>query len=109
LSGGVCSGCGYGRSKQSTSTPVDPRRHLCCHEDRGQLCTKPGALSSSTHGAGPWYCADHFPPLRSGSKSTPPGGFESLRGLTKRVAPVLPAVDFEAIAERQAIEQEGRP
>jgi hypothetical protein len=110
----TCNSCGWEAPKRSANRnggapehrhPVDGHR-LCDHEDAGQLCAGPGTFSSSVHGAGPWFCFAHFPAFRNWNHrgTAPPNGFEALRALTHRVTPSLGAFDFEALAERKAIE-----
>lgn len=32
----------------------------CPFNDHGIVCGKPGSMSDTTNGAGPWYCSDHY-------------------------------------------------
>lgn len=98
VDGLVCPRCGAGNTT-----------FLCCNVERGQQCAKLGTLSSSTTGGGPWYCADHFPPFkgRGSKREAPPMGFDALRRQARGKVPPLPKpVDFEAVAERLALQDE---
>jgi len=53
---GSCAQCGYHEAKAPTPGS-DPR---CAWTSNGLRCAFPGALSSGTHGEGPWYCRHHF-------------------------------------------------
>ncbi len=58
-------------------------------------CRKPGTLSESTLGGGPWWCQAHFPPFR-----------HSQLARIKRHQVGAKQPDFEAIAERLAIQRQ---
>jgi hypothetical protein len=98
----ACNGCGWSKPGAKKAALPHLRYGLCEHDDRGQLCAKPGSLSSSTLGSGPWFCSEHYPPFRGmrSSHTPPPAGFRTLRSaLPKRPDP-------EGDAERAAIESE---
>lgn len=92
----VCGSCGYGKTATKGKT-FDPDWWKCASVDRGQRCGKPGVMSHSTHGGGPWYCAPHFSPnFAERAKGRP--AIRELRA-------VLP--DREALEERAAIQADG--
>ena len=74
--------------------------HQCCNEVRGQRCAKPGTISPTTKGTGPWFCADHYLAYKAASDSAvpPPQGFQALKDLLKRRQ-----LDPEEAAERNAL------
>lgn len=104
-----CSGCGF--SEAGAGPVADPNRFLCEHVDRGLRCANAGTLTSNTVGPaggkgahpGPWFCARHFKPLRDGAQD--PNGAERIAEIAARYRPK--PVDFEAQAERIAIQSEG--
>ena len=101
----ACSGCGWTKpGRKAAAAAFDPLHFLCSHEDRGERCAKPGTLSSSTLGGGPWFCAEHFPPFKAAAApryhQAPAGFFRSVRTLLPRKP------DLEADAEREAIQAE---
>lgn len=73
--------CGWGKKKESAGKDVDWWR--CTDVQFGQRCSKPGALSDSTFGTGPWYCAQHYPGFKRAGKAAtrdaPVGIFDRLR------------------------------
>ncbi len=74
--------CGWGRVTGTAKQNVDPDWWRCCDTNQfGERCSKPGALSDSTFGKGPWYCSQHYPEFRGRSvkRTEPPGGFQLLR------------------------------
>lgn len=58
-------------------------------------CRQPGTLSESTLGGDVWWCSSHFPPFR-----------HSRLARIKRHEPGAKRPDFEAVAERLAIQRE---
>lgn len=105
----VCNGCGWEAPKRSKKAEAfDPLHGTCEHTDRGQRCVAKAPFSMSTLGGGPWFCFDHFPPFTNWSstrRTPPPGGFESLRTLTRGLR-VPQQLDFEGEAERNALQTE---
>lgn len=97
----VCRSCGY--RDPTVKAPASADRWRCVDVDRGLRCAKMGTLSLSTNGSGPWYCADHFPWLRSSAPSRQDRayGAQRLGELTWRFKPA--PMDDEAAAERAAI------
>lgn len=95
----ACNGCGWQDRAAKRTDGADPDWWRCCDVFQGQRCAKPGALSDSTKGHGPWYCADHYPEFRGrlAGKVPPPAGFKALRNVLPR------DIDPEEIAERAAI------
>ena len=86
-------------SFQNTSISV-----LSCADERdGRQCSKAGSLAS--HPAGPYYCAQHFPPFAGRGKGTaPPQGFQALRQLIPHAQLPKRQLDDEAEAERRALQ-----
>lgn len=79
-----CPKCGYTESP-NPGNKTDWWR--CSDTDPdGNRCTKPGSISAGTHGTGPWYCPDHFPPWRKRGyeKTAPPGGFRAFDDVFRR-------------------------
>lgn len=98
---GICGSCGHGRNKAARNDPIkDPDWWRCSNESHGQRCARPGAISHSTHGGGPWYCAAHAFPA-AGAMTMPANGFYPLRAILRRV------VDPYEALEREAIQSEG--
>lgn len=107
-----CNSCGW---TKTSARDADPDWWRCVHEDRGYRCANAGSVSPSTHGqskgarsmSGPWFCAQHVPAMQrydQGVLCPPPMGFDGLRAQIKRAVPK--PYDFEADAERLAIQQE---
>lgn len=99
--------CGYGAKPKSQGH--DPDWWRCTDTDQaGARCSKPGSLSMSTRGGGPYFCSGHFPPFRGGKHGVgpTPGLFANLRSLTRQAPPITKPIDFEAEIERQAIQGE---
>jgi hypothetical protein len=118
VDGLTCKACGHvERAGVAASLPqgyderiaeITRRQPQCAHTVRGMQCAKIGTISPATTGDGPWFCADHMPGLsRPSQHYAPPHGFESLRALTHRVAPVPQVLDVEGVLERTAIQGEG--
>ncbi len=118
VDGLTCPFCGYSELPAIVPGQVarDPDWWRCCHEDRGQRCANAGSISPSTHGqttgtkskSGPWYCWQHVPAMqqfKDGVRSPPPEGF--FAGWRKKLGPR--PVDFEAEAERVALQNEPAP
>jgi len=82
VDGEFCPHCDTGKPK-TKALPRDPNWWRCCDVDpiNGARCDKPGSLSDSTTGGGPWYCRQHYPGFRKLPKSAapPPRGWQSLR------------------------------
>lgn len=108
-----CNACGWNASPGVTER--DPNWDRCVHEDRGERCANVGNFSPSTtgtmkdgkHVSGPWFCRQHLPArgrFVDGVYCPPPMGFAGLRAILSRSAPK--PFDFEAEAERMAIQQE---
>ena len=79
VNGLECGHCGYGKTNAKGKSQ-DPDWWRCADVKFGARCGKPGALSHSTHGGGPWYCRDHFG--RTGAvlgAVAPTGVFQSIR------------------------------
>lgn len=100
-----CPACGWDTPKGAKQlADHDPLWHRCSDSDRsGARCSKPGTLSESTRGGGPWFCHQHFPLFhnRYHPRTTPPPGW---KGPTRTAALIA-----EDLAERFAIQSEGSP
>lgn len=104
--------CGWRLGQGGT---YDPDRYRCVNVDRGLRCGQLGTISPNTHGSsdgksphpGPWYCAAHMPGLHARTAGPMPDGtIETLRALTKRVAPVPKPLSVEELVERAGIQGE---
>jgi hypothetical protein len=91
--------CGW-KSSQTQQQTYDPRRHLCSDDYRGQRCSQPGTLSTSTMGGGPWFCHTHFPHFRGRYAHKPNHEkLNELRSMTKPLSPE-PSINFGDVVER---------
>lgn len=94
VDGDVCPRCNTGKPTHHGKPDFDPEWWRCVNTDtRNARCSKPGALSDSTYGKGPWYCAQHFPGFHkhAGAKTEPPGGWDALHRMYARpIADILP-------------------
>jgi hypothetical protein len=99
-----CHSCGY--TEPGAAVPIDSTWRLCTNVFAGQRCANVGSFSHSTAGGGAWLCWQHFAPNATrypgGVRLGPPGGFQSLRAVLRRIDP-------EAAAERDAIAFDGAP
>ncbi len=67
---GRCLMCPAGnpRTRQTTTDKID---RTCPWNEHGNTCGKPGSLSDTTLGNGPWYCPDHYWQLKGYRAQTP--------------------------------------
>ena len=86
-----CPKCGYTENLK-TKSDQDPTWWQCSNVVDGQRCSKPGSMSHSTRGGGPWFCRQHFFP-------------QDATYVTRASGPRK--LDAEAVAERLAIQSEG--
>jgi hypothetical protein len=80
----TCPACGW--DKPGRENPIDPQWWRCSDTDQaGNRCAKPGSLSESTRGGGPWFCHQHYPPFRSRGyvRTPPPQGFQKIGALAR--------------------------
>jgi hypothetical protein len=91
VDGMTCPKCGYTEDPSSNAKNSSGDWWRCAHAYvGGERCDKPGSLSSSTHGTGPWYCHEHFPPFMKWNqvqRSEPPGGFDALKEVLRKNRP----------------------
>jgi hypothetical protein len=102
VEGNSCAACGWAEGAARPKVLLDPNRHRCADEFRGERCARSGSMSESTLGGGPWYCAEHFPAFRqwrTAKRAAPPQGFRM------RTAASL----AESYAERTAMRSEDLP
>jgi len=110
VDGTTCQECGYSDIAK-VQTVGYPDKWTCANIERGMRCADGARFFPGTRGDGPGYCWTHANFVHGGhpelGRPMPPpaGTFARLAELTKRVAPVK-AVDFEAVAERAAIQAE---
>lgn len=107
VDGDACVACGYREAGASAQPLRDPLWWVCVYVDRGQRCANPGSFRESTTGGDGWFCKQHYPPFahrNSVRKTSPAGGFDHWRQQAGMARPK--PVDFEAVAERLAIQGE---
>ena len=56
---GSCS-CGYGVKRKAVERGDGLTGQLCAFLDHGRSCPCRGVFSSTTNGAGKWYCREHW-------------------------------------------------
>ena len=98
---GTCS-CGFGMrekvKKTRSSDEVKNVRTKCHFNEFGRLCERPGTISPSTHGGGPWYCRKHaHVAFHDGEDHPePPPDRESMEEVDKRVHAIVPRLPGES-------------
>jgi hypothetical protein len=85
--------CGW-RDEPKKRERDKPR--LCPWNDHGDVCGRPGHLSDSVVGGGPWYCREHFARLKGWSSWEAAVTDESMAAVDARVNKLVPRLEGES-------------